>query len=141
MLLLWLLLYVNIFTYLNLFLSNYHLCSLSNTFDLHQLIAQTNCKTTNQQIKSASFRMKSATSKVVTALDVSVVVMAIVSGVYCGLFSLNDTLELNSRLTKVRFFYLHICVAVSVIPSFRSTTLWMPTTTSGGIDGEPWPWL
>ncbi|XP_032572912.1 gustatory receptor for sugar taste 43a isoform X4 [Drosophila sechellia] len=50
----------------------------------------------------ASFRMKSATSKVVTALDVSVVVMAIVSGVYCGLFSLNDTLELNDRLNKVR---------------------------------------
>ncbi|XP_070139382.1 gustatory receptor for sugar taste 43a isoform X3 [Drosophila kikkawai] len=49
----------------------------------------------------ASFRMKSATSKVVTALDVSVVVMAIVSGVYCGLFSLNDTLELNARLTKI----------------------------------------
>ncbi|KMY91955.1 gustatory receptor for sugar taste 43a isoform X2 [Drosophila simulans] len=47
-------------------------------------------------------RMKSATSKVVTALDVSVVVMAIVSGVYCGLFSLNDTLELNDRLNKVR---------------------------------------
>jgi len=46
--------------------------------------------------------MKSATSKVVTALDVSVVVMAIVSGVYCGLFSLNDTLELNDRLNKVR---------------------------------------
>ncbi|XP_070139385.1 gustatory receptor for sugar taste 43a isoform X5 [Drosophila kikkawai] len=46
-------------------------------------------------------RMKSATSKVVTALDVSVVVMAIVSGVYCGLFSLNDTLELNARLTKI----------------------------------------
>ncbi|XP_070068898.1 gustatory receptor for sugar taste 43a isoform X3 [Drosophila takahashii] len=46
-------------------------------------------------------RMKSATSKVVTALDVSVVVMAIVSGVYCGLFSLNDTLELNARLNKI----------------------------------------
>ncbi|XP_020815193.1 gustatory receptor for sugar taste 43a isoform X3 [Drosophila serrata] len=46
-------------------------------------------------------RMKSATSKVVTALDVSVVVMAIVSGVYCGLFSLKDTLELNARLTKI----------------------------------------
>ncbi|XP_016941188.3 gustatory receptor for sugar taste 43a isoform X4 [Drosophila suzukii] len=46
-------------------------------------------------------RMKSATSKVVTALDVSVVVMAIVSGVYCGLFSLNDTLELNARLNRI----------------------------------------
>ncbi|XP_016958679.1 gustatory receptor for sugar taste 43a isoform X2 [Drosophila biarmipes] len=46
-------------------------------------------------------RMKSATSKVVTALDVSVVVMAIVSGVYCGLFSLNDTLELNGRLNRI----------------------------------------
>ncbi|XP_037713630.1 gustatory receptor for sugar taste 43a [Drosophila subpulchrella] len=46
-------------------------------------------------------RMKSATSKVVTALDVSVVVMAIVSGVYCGLFSLNDTLELNVRLNRI----------------------------------------
>ncbi|KAH8372599.1 hypothetical protein KR009_000588 [Drosophila setifemur] len=49
----------------------------------------------------ASFRMKSATSKVVTALDVSVVVMAIVSGVYCGLFSFNDTLELNARLSRI----------------------------------------
>ncbi|EDV35915.1 uncharacterized protein Dana_GF12232, isoform A [Drosophila ananassae] len=46
-------------------------------------------------------RMKSATSKVVTALDVSVVVMAILSGVYCGLFSLKDTLELNERLNKI----------------------------------------
>ncbi|XP_033251167.1 gustatory receptor for sugar taste 43a-like [Drosophila miranda] len=47
-------------------------------------------------------RMKSATSKVVTALDVSVVVLAVVSGVYCGLFSLRETLELNARLYRVR---------------------------------------
>ncbi|KAH8237143.1 hypothetical protein KR038_005337 [Drosophila bunnanda] len=63
----------------------------------------------------ASFRMKSATSKVVTALDVSVVVMAIVSGVYCGLFSLKDTLELNSRLTKVR----------SQSQSLRTLVIWV----------------
>ncbi|XP_068146462.1 gustatory receptor for sugar taste 43a isoform X1 [Drosophila tropicalis] len=46
----------------------------------------------------ASFRMHSATAKVVTALDVSVVVLAIVSGIYCGLFGLKATQELNSRL-------------------------------------------
>ncbi|XP_034653657.1 gustatory receptor for sugar taste 43a [Drosophila subobscura] len=46
-------------------------------------------------------RMKSATSKVVTALDVSVVVLAVVSGVYCGLLSLSETLELNARLYRI----------------------------------------
>lgn len=45
--------------------------------------------------------MKSATSKVVTASDVSVVVLAIVAGVYCGLFGLRATQELNSRLHRV----------------------------------------
>ncbi|XP_037817724.1 gustatory receptor for sugar taste 43a isoform X1 [Lucilia sericata] len=49
----------------------------------------------------ASFRMKSATSKVVTALDVSVVVMAIVAGVICGIVGLNATRDLNVRLKKV----------------------------------------
>ncbi|XP_060657323.1 gustatory receptor for sugar taste 43a isoform X2 [Drosophila nasuta] len=46
-------------------------------------------------------RMKSATSKVVTASDVSVVVLAIVSGVYCGLFGLRATQELNMRLHRI----------------------------------------
>ncbi|KNC34607.1 putative gustatory receptor 43a [Lucilia cuprina] len=46
-------------------------------------------------------RMKSATSKVVTALDVSVVVMAIVAGVICGIVGLNATRDLNARLKKV----------------------------------------
>lgn len=45
--------------------------------------------------------MKSATSKVVTASDVSVVVLAVVAGVYCGLFGLRATQELNSRLNRV----------------------------------------
>ncbi|KAH8418420.1 hypothetical protein KR222_009863 [Zaprionus bogoriensis] len=49
----------------------------------------------------AAFRMKSATSKVVTASDVSVVVLAIVAGVYCGLFGLRATQELNSRLARI----------------------------------------
>ncbi|XP_043866956.1 gustatory receptor for sugar taste 43a isoform X1 [Drosophila mojavensis] len=49
----------------------------------------------------ASFRMKSATSKVVTASDVSVVVLAIVTGVYCGMFGLRATQELNTRLDKI----------------------------------------
>ncbi|XP_051860746.1 gustatory receptor for sugar taste 43a isoform X1 [Drosophila albomicans] len=49
----------------------------------------------------ASFRMKSATSKVVTASDVSVVVLAIVAGVYCGLFGLRATQELNMRLHRI----------------------------------------
>ncbi|XP_034478521.1 gustatory receptor for sugar taste 43a [Drosophila innubila] len=46
-------------------------------------------------------RMKSATSKVVTASDVSVVVLAIVAGVYCGLFGLRATQELNTRLHRI----------------------------------------
>ncbi|XP_034107671.1 gustatory receptor for sugar taste 43a [Drosophila sulfurigaster albostrigata] len=46
-------------------------------------------------------RMKSATSKVVTASDVSVVVLAIVAGVYCGLFGLRATQELNMRLHRI----------------------------------------
>ncbi|KAM7346081.1 gustatory receptor 43a isoform 2-T2 [Cochliomyia hominivorax] len=49
----------------------------------------------------ASFRMKSATSKVVTALDVSVVVLAITAGVICGVVGLNATKDLNLRLKKV----------------------------------------
>ncbi|ALC40842.1 Gr43a, partial [Drosophila busckii] len=46
-------------------------------------------------------RMKSSTSKVVTASDVSVVVLAIATGVYCGLFGLRATQELNFRLHKI----------------------------------------
>ncbi|KAH8300287.1 hypothetical protein KR044_012466 [Drosophila immigrans] len=53
----------------------------------------------------ASFRMKSATSKVVTASDVSVVVLAIVAGVYCGIFGLRATQELNTRLHRVYSLY------------------------------------
>ncbi|XP_054740720.1 gustatory receptor for sugar taste 43a [Anastrepha obliqua] len=48
-----------------------------------------------------SFRMKSPTSKVVTALDVSVVVLACSTGVGCGLWGLRSTRELNSRLRKI----------------------------------------
>ncbi|XP_050326570.1 gustatory receptor for sugar taste 43a [Bactrocera neohumeralis] len=48
-----------------------------------------------------SFRMKSATSKVVTALDVSVVVFACSAGVGCGLWGYRATRELNTRLRKV----------------------------------------
>ncbi|XP_075166650.1 gustatory receptor for sugar taste 43a-like [Haematobia irritans] len=46
-------------------------------------------------------RMKSATSKVVTALDVSVVVFATLTGTLSGIFGLNKTKELNTRLHKV----------------------------------------
>ncbi|XP_073813211.1 gustatory receptor 43a isoform X2 [Musca autumnalis] len=46
-------------------------------------------------------RMKSATSKVVTALDVSVVVLATATGTFCGIAGLNKTRELNGRLRKV----------------------------------------
>ncbi|XP_037941834.1 gustatory receptor for sugar taste 43a-like [Teleopsis dalmanni] len=45
--------------------------------------------------------MKSATSKVVTALDVSVVVLATSAGSLCGLFGFKATRELNIRLRKV----------------------------------------
>lgn len=45
--------------------------------------------------------MKTATSKIVTALDVSVVVLASVAGVFCGIVGLNTTRELNGRLRKV----------------------------------------
>ena len=47
--------------------------------------------------------MKSATSKVVTALDVSVVVLATTAGVICGIVGLKATQDLNERLRKVRF--------------------------------------
>ncbi|XP_061402434.1 gustatory receptor for sugar taste 43a [Musca vetustissima] len=46
-------------------------------------------------------RMKTATSKIVTALDVSVVVLASVAGVFCGITGLSTTRELNARLRKV----------------------------------------
>ncbi|EDW00935.1 gustatory receptor for sugar taste 43a [Drosophila grimshawi] len=46
-------------------------------------------------------RMKSATSKVVTAADVSVVVLAVVAGVYCGVFGLRATQKLNTRLQRI----------------------------------------
>ncbi|XP_020712583.1 gustatory receptor for sugar taste 43a isoform X2 [Ceratitis capitata] len=46
-------------------------------------------------------RMKSATSKVVTALDVSVVVLACSAGVGCGLLGYRATRELNTRLRKI----------------------------------------
>lgn len=98
----------------------------------------------HQQIKRASFRMKSATSKVVTASDVSVVVLAIVAGVYCGIFSLRATQELNSRLNRVRsplvwggargggFFHISCLL-------HRSTVRWPPIITTNGIAGELLP--
>lgn len=58
--------------------------------------------------------MKSATSKVVTALDVSVVVLACSAGVGCGLWGYRATRELNTRLRKVneknmnKFFSINI---------------------------------
>ncbi|XP_062715148.1 gustatory receptor for sugar taste 43a isoform X1 [Aedes albopictus] len=46
------------------------------------------------------FRMKTATSKVVTTLDVSVVVSACICGVFCGVFGLPFVRELNQRLNE-----------------------------------------
>uniref|UniRef100_A0A1I8NXV3 Gustatory receptor n=1 Tax=Stomoxys calcitrans TaxID=35570 RepID=A0A1I8NXV3_STOCA len=48
-----------------------------------------------------SFRSKSVTSKAVTTLDVSVIVMAVTAGVLCGVMGYNPTKELNNRLQKV----------------------------------------
>ncbi|XP_019890708.2 gustatory receptor for sugar taste 43a-like [Musca domestica] len=48
-----------------------------------------------------SFRMKSVTSKAVTTMDVSVIVMAVTAGALCGIFGYNPTKELNVRLQKV----------------------------------------
>ncbi|XP_061402429.1 gustatory receptor for sugar taste 43a-like [Musca vetustissima] len=48
-----------------------------------------------------SFRMKSITSKAVTSMDVSVIVMAVTAGVLCGIFGFSSTRELNVRLQKV----------------------------------------
>ncbi|XP_055595725.1 gustatory receptor for sugar taste 43a isoform X2 [Uranotaenia lowii] len=45
-------------------------------------------------------RMTSATSKVVTTLDVSVVVSACICGVFCGIFGLPLVRELNQRLNE-----------------------------------------
>ncbi|XP_065087103.1 gustatory receptor for sugar taste 43a [Ochlerotatus camptorhynchus] len=46
------------------------------------------------------FRMKTATSKVVTTVDVSVVVSACICGVFCGVFGLPFVRELNQRLNE-----------------------------------------
>ncbi|XP_058463677.1 gustatory receptor for sugar taste 43a isoform X2 [Malaya genurostris] len=45
-------------------------------------------------------RMKTATSKVVTTLDVSVVVSACICGVFCGIYGLQFVRELNQRLNE-----------------------------------------
>ncbi|XP_054740453.1 gustatory receptor for sugar taste 43a-like [Anastrepha obliqua] len=45
-------------------------------------------------------RMNTSTSKVVTAFDVTVVVLSSAAGMGCGLFSVKPTQELNSRLRK-----------------------------------------
>ncbi|XP_055625788.1 gustatory receptor for sugar taste 43a isoform X5 [Toxorhynchites rutilus septentrionalis] len=45
-------------------------------------------------------RMKTATSKVVTTLDVSVVVSACICGVFCGVYGLPYVRELNQRLNE-----------------------------------------
>lgn len=55
--------------------------------------------------------MKSATSKVVTALDVSVVVLACSAGVGCGLWGYRATRELNTRLRKVNEKNMNIYLA------------------------------
>ncbi|CAD7012116.1 unnamed protein product [Ceratitis capitata] len=44
--------------------------------------------------------MNSSTSKVVTALDVTVVVLSSVAGIGCGIFSVKPSRELNLRLRK-----------------------------------------
>ncbi|XP_039438224.1 gustatory receptor for sugar taste 43a isoform X5 [Culex pipiens pallens] len=46
------------------------------------------------------FRMKTATSRVVTTLDVSVVVSACICGVFCGIYGLPFVRELNQRLNE-----------------------------------------
>lgn len=48
--------------------------------------------------------MKSVTSKAVTTMDVSVIVMAVTAGALCGIFGYNPTKELNVRLQKVRLW-------------------------------------
>ncbi|EDS41373.1 gustatory receptor 43a [Culex quinquefasciatus] len=45
-------------------------------------------------------RMKTATSRVVTTLDVSVVVSACICGVFCGIYGLPFVRELNQRLNE-----------------------------------------
>ena len=45
--------------------------------------------------------MKTATSKVVTAFDVSVVVFSALAGTFSGLIGLKSTRELNNRLDVV----------------------------------------
>lgn len=49
--------------------------------------------------------MNSATSKVVTALDVSVVVLASAAGTISGLIGIKATKELNHRLNRVSFLF------------------------------------
>lgn len=62
---------------------------------------------TGINICSQSFRMNSSTSKVVTALDVTVVVLSSVAGIGCGIFSVKPSRELNLRLRKVTNSFLN----------------------------------
>uniref|UniRef100_A0A1I8NC04 Gustatory receptor n=1 Tax=Musca domestica TaxID=7370 RepID=A0A1I8NC04_MUSDO len=64
-----------------------------------------------------SFRMKSVTSKAVTTMDVSVIVMAVTAGALCGIFGYNPTKELNVRLQKKEIQMQNIPKITPVLPT------------------------
>lgn len=79
-------------------------------------------------IQSSSFRMKSATSKVVTALDVSVVVLATFSGTISGLVGFKATKELNHRLGEVscilEFFFSGVLELSNLLQANTVRKVW-----------------
>ncbi|XP_073813212.1 gustatory receptor for sugar taste 43a-like [Musca autumnalis] len=97
-----------------------------------------------------SFRQNSITSKAVTSMDVSVIVMAVTAGVLCGIFGFNPTKELNMRLQKVdasingnRKRETIKSIILLILPVLSITTLmcfdiwsWLSFATKEKVDGE-----
>ncbi|XP_067627993.1 gustatory receptor for sugar taste 43a-like [Eurosta solidaginis] len=86
-------------------------------------------------------RMKSPTSKVVTALDITVVVLSCVAGIGCSLFSVKPTQELNSRLRKFDGTIHCLCNTKRDRIISRIMAI-MPVTLSGALIGfDIWTWV
>ncbi|XP_053686251.1 gustatory receptor for sugar taste 43a [Sabethes cyaneus] len=88
-------------------------------------------------------RMKTATSKVVTTLDVSVVVSACICGVFCGIYGLPFVRELNQRLNEADdMLSIYIAAGKHEKKKWRGLTMmaFVGVTITGALALDIWVW-
>ncbi|XP_055532995.1 gustatory receptor for sugar taste 43a isoform X2 [Wyeomyia smithii] len=88
-------------------------------------------------------RMKTATSKVVTTLDVSVVVSACICGVFCGIYGLPFVRELNQRLNEADdMLSMYISAGSHEKKKWKGLTMMalVGVTITGALALDIWVW-